>query len=148
MDEFQAGSRKNVEHILRRLGFLYSYMGTNLFVEAVLLCYREPDALTAVTKRVYPEIARQRGTRWRNVERNMRTALEGFWERGNRDFLNEMAGFTLRMQPSVGDLLNYIVGYIRDQELEQELEQERKRKQEQKQEQEREREQELELEQH
>lgn len=117
MEKLQAGSRKNVEHILRRLGFLYSYMGTDLLVDAVLICYREPDALTAVTKRVYPEIARHEGTKWRNVERNMRTALEAFWDRGNRAFLNEMAGFELRVRPSVGDIINYIVGYIRDQEL-------------------------------
>ena len=117
MEAFQSGSRKNVEHIIRRLGFLYSYMGTDLLVDAVLLCYREPDALTAVTKRVYPEIAKQQGTKWRNVERNMRTALEAFWDRGNRALLNDMAGFELRVRPSVGEIINYIVGYIRDQEL-------------------------------
>ena len=117
MEEFQAGSRKNVEYILRRLGFLYSYIGTNNLVDAVLLCYQEPDALTAVTKRVYPEIARQQGTKWRNVERNMRTSVEAFWDRGNREFLNGMAGFGLRGRPSVGEIINYIVGYLRDQEL-------------------------------
>lgn len=117
MEELQAGSRENVEHILRRLGFLYSYNGTKNLVDAVLLCYREPDALTAVTKRVYPEIAKQQGTRWRNVERNMRTALEAFWDRGNRELLNDLAGFKLRVRPSVGEVINYIVGYIQDQEL-------------------------------
>lgn len=117
MEEFQAGSRTNVEYLFRRLGFLYSYMGTDLLVDAVLLCYREPDAITAVTKRVYPEIAKQEGTKWRNVERNMRTALEAFWDRGNREFLNDMAGFELRVRPSVGEIINYVVGYIRDQEL-------------------------------
>lgn len=117
MEEIQAGSRKNVEYIMRRLGFLYSYMGTDLLIDAVLICYREPNALTAVTKRVYPEIAKQEGTKWRNVERNMRTAVEACWERGNRAFLNEMAGYELRIRPSVGEIINYVVGYIRDQEL-------------------------------
>lgn len=118
MEEHQVWSRGNVEHILRRLGFLYSYNGTKNLVDAILICYREPDALTAITKQVYPEIAKRQGTKWRNVERNMRTALDAFWDRGNRALLNDMAGFELRMRPSVGEIINYIVGYLRDQELE------------------------------
>lgn len=116
MEENRAGTRENVEHIVRRLGFGYSYRGTNNLVDAVLLCYREPDALFAITKRVYPEVARQSGTKWRNVERNLRTAVEAFWDKGNRDLLNRMVGFDLRVRPSVGEIISYIVAYIKDQE--------------------------------
>lgn len=115
MDEYQAGARENVERIIRQLGFGYSYRGTNNLVDAVLLCYREPEALTAITKRVYPEVARQAGTNWRNVERNLRTTVEAFWDRGNRELLNRMVGYDLRVRPSVGEIISYIVNYVREQ---------------------------------
>lgn len=116
MVENQSVTKENVERIIRRLGFGYSYRGTNNLVDAVLLCYREPEALTAITKRVYPEVARLTGTGWRNVERNLRTAVDAFWDRGNRELLNRMVGFDLRVRPSVGEIISYIVGYIRDEE--------------------------------
>lgn len=112
----QTTSREDIERVVRKLGFVFSYGGTNCLVDSVLICVQDPEALTAVTKLVYPAVAKRRGIKkWRNVERNMRTAVEAFWVRGNRDFLNEMAGFPLRVQPSVGEIINYIVGYILDQ---------------------------------
>lgn len=109
-------TREDVVRVIRRLGFVFSYRGTSSLVDAVLLCVQEPDALTAVTKRVYPAIAKETGAKWRSVERNLRTTVDAFWERGNRAFLNEMAGYELRVRPSMGEILNYIVGYLREQE--------------------------------
>lgn len=119
MEGYQVESREHIEQVVRRLGFLYSYRGTANLVDAVLLCCREPDALTAVTKRVYPEIAKQEGSKWRNVERNMRTTVEDFWDRGNRELLNYMVGYDIRVRPSVGELISYIAGYVREEKLNQ-----------------------------
>lgn len=109
-------TREEVVQVVRKLGFIFSYQGTNCLVEAVMLCVHEPDALTAVTKRVYPAVAKLTGTKWRTVERNLRTAVIAFWERGNREYLNELVGYDLRLRPSVGELINYIAGYIWEQE--------------------------------
>lgn len=113
----QQNTRDDVVRIVRRLGFLFSYQGTSCLVDAVMLCIQDPEALTAVTKRVYPAIAKAKGTKWRSVERNLRTTLDVFWERGNREFLNELAGYELRVRPSVAEVINYITGYIWEQEL-------------------------------
>lgn len=113
----QQNTREEIVRVVRRLGFVFSYQGTSSLVEAVMLCVQDPEALTAVTKRVYPAIAKKTGTKWRNVERNLRTTMDAFWERGNRELLNELAGYDLRVRPSVGEIINYIAGYIRDQEL-------------------------------
>ena len=45
----------------------------------------------------------------------MRTTVDAFWARGNREMLNELAGFELRVRPSVGEVINYIVGYLLEQ---------------------------------
>lgn len=110
-------SRDSVAKTIRKLGFSYSYQGTSCLIDAVLVCIQEPEALTAVTKRVYPAVAKMRGDKWRNIERNMRTAVIAFWKRGNHDLLNIMAGFELRVRPSVGEVINYIVGYLLDQDI-------------------------------
>ena len=111
----QGYTREDVARVVRRLGFIFSYRGTGCLVDAVLVCVQEPDALTAVTKRVYPAVAKQRGAKWRTVEHNMRTTVDAFWARGNREMLNELAGFELRVRPSVGEVINYIVGYLLEQ---------------------------------
>lgn len=106
--------RDIVEQIFRRLGFVFTLMGTDNFVDAVLLCCRDRNALNAVTKEVYPVIARREHTRLKNVEHNMRTARDNFWLRGNTELLNQMVGYRLTACPSVGELINYVVGYIKD----------------------------------
>ena len=111
----QQNTREEIVQIVRKLGFQFSYRGTFNLVDAVGLCIEDPEALTAVTKLVYPAVGKKTGDKWRTVERNMRTALEGFWQRGNREFLNEIAGYELRMRPSVGEIINYIAGYMWEQ---------------------------------
>lgn len=107
-------SRAVAERVLRRLGFVQSDLGTNYLAEAILLCCEDTLALCAVTKRVYPAVARRFRTRWKNVERDMRTAANHFWARGNRPFFFEMVGFELQVRPTVGEIISYIVGYIRE----------------------------------
>ena len=109
--------RSVVEQIIYRLGFVFSRIGTAYLIEAVLLCCADITALTAVTKRVYPAVARLTGSRWKNVERDLRTATETFWRHGNLDFFNEIVGFELRVRPTVGELISYIVFYIRANRL-------------------------------
>lgn len=108
--------REEVTLVISRLGFVYSHLGTSCLLDAVMLCVHDPEALTAVTKRVYPAVAKKAGTKWRSVERNMRTALDAVWKKGNREFLNELAGYELRVRPTAGELINYITVYIWDLE--------------------------------
>lgn len=110
-------SRDIIERVVRRLGFTNTYSGTPNLVDAVQICYNDPGLLTAVTKEVYPMVARKADCHWKNVERNLRTASEACWNRGNRTFLNEMAGFELQTKPTTGELINYIVGYLKDNHL-------------------------------
>lgn len=117
-------SRDVIERVVRQLGFTITYRGTPNLVDAVQLCYDEPRLLTAVTKEVYPQVARMSDSPWKNVERNLRTASDACWNRGNRAFLNEMAGYELKTKPTTGELINYIVGYLKDNQLLEDCDQE------------------------
>lgn len=58
----------------------YSYIH-----DAALLALDDPSLLHAVTKVIYPCVARRNGTTAFCVERAIRHAIEITWERGSRD---------------------------------------------------------------
>ena len=55
----------------------------------------EPEYINAVTKRLYPEIAKKNGTTASRVERAIRHAIEVAWDRGDVDTLNSYFGYTI-----------------------------------------------------
>ena len=60
-------------HLLHRLGATANYTGFSYLVRALQLCAEEPERLLLVTKWLYPDVAKQYGTNWKAVERNIRT---------------------------------------------------------------------------
>lgn len=106
-------SREAIESVVRRIGVKGTYQGLKCLVCGVELAYENRELLMAVTKELYPEIARRVGGSGKTVERNLRTVTRVCWESGDRDFLNEIAGLTLRSQPTSGEMIDYLVHYIR-----------------------------------
>ena len=53
------------------------------------------DVINAVTKVLYPEVARKFGTTASRVERAIRHAIEVAWDRGDLDTLQKYFGFTV-----------------------------------------------------
>ena len=60
-------------HLLYRLGATANYTGFSYLVRALQLCAEEPERLLLVTKWLYPDVAKQYGTNWKAVERDIRT---------------------------------------------------------------------------
>ncbi len=106
-----------IETVVRRLGLNGTYQGMMGMVHGVDLAYDQPRILSAVTKELYPEIARRVGGTGKTVERNLRTAATACWKIGDRDFLDEIAGFPLQEPPTSGELIDYLVYYIRREHL-------------------------------
>ena len=68
----------------------------------------EPEYINAVTKRLYPEIAKRNGTTASRVERAIRHAIEVAWDRGDVDTLNSYFGYTihnLRGKPTNSEII-------------------------------------------
>ena len=63
--------------------------------EGVILVVKEPESINAVTKVLYPSIARVFDTTPSRVERAIRHAIEVAWERGDLDVLQEIFGYTV-----------------------------------------------------
>ena len=69
----------------------YIYLRT-----AIIMAVENMDVLNAVTKQLYPDIAREHGTTDTRVERAIRHAIEVAWERGNIDMIQDLFGYTIQ----------------------------------------------------
>ena len=90
--------------LLYQLGVTANYTGFFHVDYAVALCEEQPDRLLLVTKWLYPEIAKQYGTNWKAVERNIRTVGDIIW-RENHVLLEELAHRRLEQKPRNAQLL-------------------------------------------
>ena len=84
-----------VTEIVHQIGVPAHIKGYQFLRDAILLTMDEPDYINAVTKRLYPEIAKKNGTTASRVERAIRHAIEVAWDRGDVDTLNSYFGYTI-----------------------------------------------------
>lgn len=97
-------SLSEIYDLLYRLGVTANYTGFFHTAYAVSLCTARPDRLLLVTKWLYPEVAKQYGTNWKAVERNIRTVNDIIW-RESRPLLEELAHRHLKQKPRNAQLL-------------------------------------------
>ena len=70
-----------VTEILHQIGVPAHIKGYQFLRDAILLTMNEPEYINAVTKRLYPEIAKKNGTTASRVERAIRPhAIEVAWD--------------------------------------------------------------------
>ena len=105
-----------VTEILHQIGVPAHIKGYQFLRDAILLTMDEPDYINAVTKRLYPEIAKKNGTTASRVERAIRHAIEVAWDRGDVDTLNSYFGYTihnLRGKPTNSEFVAMIADKMR-----------------------------------
>lgn len=84
-----------VTEILHQVGVPAHIKGYQFLRDAILLAVSDHDYINAVTKRLYPEIAKRNATTASRVERAIRHAIEVAWDRGDVDTLNSYFGYTI-----------------------------------------------------
>ena len=105
-----------VTEILHQIGVPAHIKGYQFLRDAILLTMNEPEYINAVTKRLYPEIAKRNGTTASRVERAIRHAIEVAWDRGDVDTLNSYFGYTihnLRGKPTNSEFIAMIADKMR-----------------------------------
>ena len=105
-----------VTEILHQIGVPAHIKGYQFLRDAILLTMDEPDYINAVTKRLYPEIAKKNGTTASRVERAIRHVIEVAWDRGDVDTLNSYFGYTihnLRGKPTNSEFIAMIADKMR-----------------------------------
>ena len=62
---------------------------------AILIAVADMDVINAVTKVLYPEVAKRFNTTASRVERAIRHAIEVAWDRGDLETLQKYFGYTV-----------------------------------------------------
>ncbi len=96
-DEARPQSMERViSEIMREIGVPAHIKGYQYLREAILLTVKDPDLMHAVTKILYPTIAKTNKTTSSRVERAIRHAIEVAWDRGDVDVLASYFGYTIQ----------------------------------------------------
>ena len=84
-----------VTDIIHEIGVPAHIKGYQYLREAIILTINDMDIINAVTKVLYPEVARKFNTTPSRVERAIRHAIEVAWDRGDIETLQKFFGYTV-----------------------------------------------------
>ena len=84
-----------ITSIIHEIGVPAHIKGYQYLREAILLTVENMDVINAVTKVLYPEVAKHFGTTASRVERAIRHAIEVAWDRGDLETLQKYFGYTV-----------------------------------------------------
>ena len=86
---------REVTAIIHDIGVPAHIKGYQYLREAIIYTVNDMDAINAVTKVLYPAVARKFGTTASRVERAIRHAIEVAWDRGDLETLQRYFGYTV-----------------------------------------------------
>ena len=84
-----------VTDIIHEIGVPAHIKGYQYLREAIILTIHDMDMINAVTKVLYPEVAKRYNTTPSRVERAIRHAIEVAWDRGDIEVLQKFFGYTV-----------------------------------------------------
>ncbi len=86
---------RRVTAIIHEIGVPAHIKGYQYLREAIGLVVNDMDTINAVTKVLYPAVAKRFGTTASRVERAIRHAIEVAWDRGDLETLQKYFGYTV-----------------------------------------------------
>ena len=110
MEEFRGGQsakipqvrpsgKPNIEamvtSIIHEIGVPAHIKGYQYLREAIIIAVNDMDVINAITKVLYPQVAKAFQTTPSRVERAIRHAIEVAWDRGDLDTLQRFFGYTV-----------------------------------------------------
>lgn len=108
---------ENLSQLIHRLGINATYRGYHYLYRAVILALSNEEYLLSITKKMYLDISSYYHTPVSNVERNLRTVITICWERGNKEFLSQIASYPLGFKPSAGEFIDILVAYCQEHNI-------------------------------
>ena len=105
-----------VTTVMHQIGIPAHVKGYQYVREAILMVVEDVSLLGAVTKELYPGIAKKYDTASTRVERGIRHAIELAWERGHSDTLKLIFGYTMnneRQKPTNSEFIALLADKFR-----------------------------------
>ena len=87
---------KMVSEVLHQIGVPAHIKGYRYLRHSIILCTNDAAMLGAITKLLYPTVAKEFDTTPSRVERAIRHAIEVAWDRGDVDVLMSYFGYTIQ----------------------------------------------------
>ena len=101
--------------VIHEIGVPAHIKGYQYLREAIILTINDMDAINAVTKVLYPEVARKFSTTPSRVERAIRHAIEVAWDRGDVETLQKFFGYTvsgIKGKPTNSEFIAMIADHL------------------------------------
>ncbi len=111
-----ASMEVKVTQILHQIGVPAHIKGYHYLRDSIIMAVDTPDIINAVTKKLYPSVAKKYETTSSRVERAIRHAIEVAWDRGDVDILNSYFGYTIhngRGKPTNSEFIAMISDKLR-----------------------------------
>lgn len=97
-----------VTNLLHTLGVPSHVKGFNFIRDGIKMLYNDRTYIGAITKRLYPDIAKLNNSTYTKVERTIRHAIEVAWNRGDYEKMEEIFGNSVdfdRAKPTNSEFL-------------------------------------------
>ncbi len=110
------GMEVKVTEILHQIGVPAHIKGYHYLRDSIIMSIEHPEIINAVTKQLYPSVAKKYETTSSRVERAIRHAIEVAWDRGDVDVLNSYFGYTIhisRGKPTNSEFIAMIADKLR-----------------------------------
>ncbi len=110
------GIELRVTEILHEIGVPAHIKGYHYLRDSIIMSVEQPEIINAVTKQLYPSVAKKYDTTSSRVERAIRHAIEVAWDRGDIDVLNSYFGYTIhndRGKPTNSEFIAMISDRLR-----------------------------------
>lgn len=105
-----------VTEIIHEIGVPAHIKGYHYLRHSIIMVIKDAKVINAVTKLLYPSVAKYFNTTSSRVERAIRHAIEVAWDRGNIDVLNSYFGYTIqneRGKPTNSEFIAMIADKLR-----------------------------------
>ena len=105
-----------VTSIIHEIGVPAHIKGYHYLRDSIIMSVERPEIINAVTKQLYPAVAKKYDTTSSRVERAIRHAIEVAWDRGDIDVLNSYFGYTIhndRGKPTNSEFIAMISDRLR-----------------------------------
>ena len=107
---------EEVTDMIHEIGIPAHIKGYHYLRDSIMMAVEDMDVLNAITKILYPTVAKKNQTTSSRVERAIRHAIEVAWDRGDVDILNSYFGYTIhntRGKPTNSEFIAMISDRLR-----------------------------------
>lgn len=114
--DMQENLEKQVTDLLHEIGIPAHIKGYHYLRDSILMVVDDMDILNAITKILYPTVAKKHQTTASRVERAIRHAIEVAWSRGKLETLERLFGYTVsngKGKPTNSEFIALVADTIR-----------------------------------